>query len=131
MFGGRRDGGKARVVAGEPFRGDTLRVQLEKTRAADHGRLETTGERAELAAGLVLVATGQSKLEKLLGGIEGLSFERGRLLVDADGRTGHARVFAGGDLANGGKEVVNAVAEGKRAARAIHQSLMSPEVRHG
>jgi glutamate synthase (NADPH/NADH) small chain len=32
-------------------------------------------------------------------------------------------VFAGGDAANGGKEVVNAVAEGRDAAVAIHEML--------
>ncbi len=38
-----------------------------------------------------------------------------------EGATGRPGLFAGGDCANGGKEVVNAAAEGKLAARAIHQ----------
>jgi glutamate synthase (NADPH/NADH) small chain len=38
-------------------------------------------------------------------------------------QTSNPRYFVGGDLANGGKEVVNAVAEGKRAARGIHRFL--------
>jgi len=33
------------------------------------------------------------------------------------------RVFTGGDCANGGAEIVNAAAEGKAAARAIHEML--------
>ncbi len=37
------------------------------------------------------------------------------------GRTNLPRVFAGGDCANGGREVVNAVGEGKKAARGIHE----------
>ena len=37
----------------------------------------------------------------------------------ATGATGNARVFTGGDAMNGGKEVVNAAAEGQNAARAI------------
>jgi pyruvate/2-oxoglutarate dehydrogenase complex dihydrolipoamide dehydrogenase (E3) component len=36
------------------------------------------------------------------------------------GQTNLANVFTGGDCANGGREVVNAVAEGKKAARGIH-----------
>jgi glutamate synthase (NADPH/NADH) small chain len=36
------------------------------------------------------------------------------------GQTNLAKVFTGGDCANGGREVVNAVAEGKKAARGIH-----------
>ena len=39
------------------------------------------------------------------------------------GQTNLPKVFAGGDCANGGKEVVNAVAEGKKAARGIHEFL--------
>jgi glutamate synthase (NADPH/NADH) small chain len=74
-------------------------------------------------AELVLVATGQAKLGQLVAGIPGVETEKGRIVVDARGRTGHPKVFAGGDCANGGKEVVNAVAEGRDAARAIHEML--------
>ena len=44
----------------------------------------------------------------------------GVIVVDPEtGQTGNPRYFAGGDCANGGREVVDAVADGKRAARAI------------
>jgi glutamate synthase (NADPH/NADH) small chain len=43
------------------------------------------------------------------------------------GATGNPKVFAGGDAANGGKEVVNAAAEGRDAAVAIHTMLMGGE----
>ena len=39
------------------------------------------------------------------------------------GQTNLPSVFTGGDCANGGREVVNAVAEGKKAARGIHTLL--------
>lgn len=71
---------------------------------------------------LVLLAIGQNPLLSLLHDL-GLNFENGCLKTDASGRTNHQKIFAGGDLANGGKEVVNAVAEGKRAALAIHEDL--------
>ena len=46
---------------------------------------------------------------------------KGRVVVDAATcRTGNPKVFAGGDCVNGGKEVVNAVADGRNAARAMH-----------
>ena len=37
--------------------------------------------------------------------------------------TGNPKVFAGGDFANGGAEIVNAAADGVLAARNIHESL--------
>jgi glutamate synthase (NADPH/NADH) small chain len=40
-----------------------------------------------------------------------------------NGQTNIPNVFAGGDCANGAREVVNAVAEGKKAARGIHAFL--------
>jgi len=44
----------------------------------------------------------------------------GRLVADpATGQTGNPRYYAGGDCVNGGREVVDAVAEGKRAALAM------------
>ena len=44
----------------------------------------------------------------------------GRLVADpATGQTGNPRYYAGGDCVNGGREVVDAVAEGKRAAQAM------------
>jgi glutamate synthase (NADPH/NADH) small chain len=39
------------------------------------------------------------------------------------GRTSDPKVFAGGDVLNGGASVVEAVRDGKRAARAIHARL--------
>jgi glutamate synthase (NADPH/NADH) small chain len=75
-------------------------------------------------AELVVLAVGQSKLEGLLKAVPGLALDKGRVVVDPQtGQSGHARYFAGGDCANGGKEVVNAAAEGKKAARGIDQFL--------
>lgn len=76
-----------------------------------------------LPADLVLLAIGQSKIGYLLGDLPGITLDKGRVRTDAQGRTGHPRIFAGGDCANGGKEVVNAVAEGQQAAHAIHAFL--------
>jgi glutamate synthase (NADPH/NADH) small chain len=38
-------------------------------------------------------------------------------------QTGNPKVFAGGDCINGGREVVNAAFDGKRAAHGIYQTL--------
>jgi glutamate synthase (NADPH/NADH) small chain len=78
------------------------------------------GER-ELACDLVVLAIGQSKLRSLAGAFAGVALDkRGCVVVDGrTKRTGHAKVYAGGDCVNGGKEVVNAVADGRDAARAM------------
>jgi dihydropyrimidine dehydrogenase (NAD+) subunit PreT len=53
--------------------------------------------------------------------------DSGKLVVDDRGATGRPGVYAGGDGVNGGKEVVNAAAEGKAAAEAIHEFLTGGE----
>jgi len=87
-------------------------------------KLRRKGEHSFVVpAELVIVAAGQGKLNALLESLPGVDLDWGRIVVDDDGRTSNPKVFAGGDVANGGKEVVNAAAEGKRAARAIHAAL--------
>jgi glutamate synthase (NADPH/NADH) small chain len=78
----------------------------------------------ELPADLVIVGIGQAKLRELAAQFPGVALdEKGRVVVDeATGRTGNAKVFAGGD-ALGGELVVTAVQEGKRAARGICATL--------
>ena len=54
----------------------------------------------------------------------------GLLIADEDGRTSRPGVFAAGDAAQGARTVVEAVANGKRVAEAMHaymQSLPMPE----
>jgi glutamate synthase (NADPH/NADH) small chain len=74
-----------------------------------------------ILADTILLAIGQAKLGALASQFPGVAIDAaGRIVVDeATGRTGHPRVYSGGDCVNGGKEVVNAVAEGQRAARAL------------
>ena len=70
-------------------------------------------------------ATGQSKQQHLLEMIDGLDFDAsGKILVNENGRTSHPKYYAAGDAVSGGQEVVNAVANGKKAARAIAATLV-------
>ena len=48
------------------------------------------------------------------------------MVIDrATGQTTNPKYFAGGDCVNGGREVVDAVADGKRAALGIAAALSS------
>ena len=75
-------------------------------------------------ASVVLFAIGQEKLSELVSGLDGVVVERGRIVVDEGGATGRPGVYSGGDCVNGGKEVVNAAAEGKLAATSMHRFMM-------
>ncbi len=99
------------------------KVERVKAIRLDENKKPIAGTEFTLDADLVLVAIGQSKLVELLHGLEGLKLESGKIVTEANGRTGRKGYFAGGDGRNGGKEVVNAAAEGKAAALAIHAYL--------
>jgi glutamate synthase (NADPH/NADH) small chain len=72
----------------------------------------------------VILATGQSKFVELLQQISGIELNKsGAIITNSAGQTGNPKYFSGGDAMNGAAEVVNAAAEGKSAARGIHDQL--------
>jgi glutamate synthase (NADPH/NADH) small chain len=76
----------------------------------------------EVPADMVIVALGQTMNPALLKKF-GVRMANGLIQVDDRSRTSHPKVFAGGDCVNGGREVVFAVAEGKKAAQGIASLL--------
>lgn len=109
-----------KVVRNEQARVTALRVARTENKRA------VAGTEEDLAADLVVVATGQSRLTDLARAFAGVELDsRGRVMVDATThRTGNPKVWSGGDCVNGGKEVVNAVAEARIAARSMHAFLV-------
>jgi dihydropyrimidine dehydrogenase (NAD+) subunit PreT len=82
------------------------------------------GSEFSLPCDLIIPAIGQSPLAELLAGITGIQLDQSRVVVERKtGQTTNPKYFAGGDCVNGGREVVDAVADGKRAAIAIAAQL--------
>lgn len=109
----------------------TGKVQRIRCQRLDDTKKPIAGSDFTVEADLVLVAIGQSKLGQMLGSLSGITIDKGRVITDARGFTGRTKWYAGGDCTNGGKEVVNAAAEGKAAAHAIHEFLGAKGARHG
>jgi glutamate synthase (NADPH/NADH) small chain len=99
------------------------RLGALRVAATGADRRPIPGTERDMEADLCVLAIGQGRLGSLVAGLPGVVLERGAIATDRDGRTGHARVWAGGDCRNGGREVVNAVAEGRDAAVSIHAVL--------
>ena len=101
--------------------GKVTGIELEYTAMRD-GRLAGTGETLTLAADQVFRAIGQSFVADPLAGA--VALEKGRIKVDAEGRTSMPKVWAGGDCVAGGDDLtVSAVAAGRDAAESIHRAL--------
>jgi dihydropyrimidine dehydrogenase (NAD+) subunit PreT len=69
---------------------------------------------------MVVRAVGQKQATDFLRVVAGLEVRKnGTVATDGQHRTGNPKYFAGGDCVNGGREVVDAVAEGMAAGRGI------------
>jgi len=78
----------------------------------------------EIEADMVILALGQKAKGDFLESITGLEIGDNTITVNPETfQTGNAKVFAGGDCINGGKEVVNAAHDGKNAAYGIDKYL--------
>jgi len=85
---------------------------------------EVAGSRFTIPCDMVIPAIGQTPLLEFLQGCRGVKVDNGRVVVDsATGQTSHPKYFAGGDCVNGGREVVDAVADGKRTALNVAKLL--------
>jgi dihydropyrimidine dehydrogenase (NAD+) subunit PreT len=102
-------------------------AHLEAT--ADGSLTPMPGSDFVLPVDLIILAIGQATHTAFLAesgasSSRSVKLERGRILIDrATGQTSNPKYFAGGDCTNGGREVVDAVADGKRAGIGIAATL--------
>jgi dihydropyrimidine dehydrogenase (NAD+) subunit PreT len=83
-----------------------------------------SGSEFVIEADMVVMALGHEPLIELIAALPGLEHDGGRVKVDAaTGATTVPKLYAGGDCLRNGGEVVDAVADGKRAAVGIHASF--------
>jgi dihydropyrimidine dehydrogenase (NAD+) subunit PreT len=105
-------------------------IECVRVQAGSNGSLEKmSSSEFRIPCDMVIPAIGQSPLVEFLEACRGVRTENGRICVDRfTGQTSHPKYFAGGDCVNGGREVVDAVADGKRTALAVAKLL---ENKHG
>ncbi len=95
----------------------------------ENGRPQPTGEIETLEADDLILALGQDTDTTFLRQLEGIDFQSdGVVVVDSNMMTGHAGVFAGGDMAPSERTVTVAVGHGKKAARHIDAFLQGVAV---
>jgi dihydropyrimidine dehydrogenase (NAD+) subunit PreT len=106
--------------AGLSGEGRVESIVFAELEASEDGSLvPIAGETISLPVDLIVLAIGQGTRTEFLKDGK-VKLERGRIAVDrATGQTSNAKYFAGGDCTNGGREVVDAVADGKRAGVAM------------
>jgi NADPH-dependent glutamate synthase beta chain and related oxidoreductases len=112
-------------------RGHVAGLKLART-VSSNGKVEVLpGSEFVEPVEMVIKSIGEQKQIELLKKVfPALELDKKGVVVynRQTGQTNLAKVFTGGDCANGGREVVNAVAEGKKAARGIHSSLAGQKI---
>jgi dihydropyrimidine dehydrogenase (NAD+) subunit PreT len=110
-------------------------IELMKLAAMEDGSiLPEPGSEFSLGADLIVLSIGQGTHAGFLSEVQGqgtkIQLERGRILIDRmTGQTSNPKFFAGGDCTNGGREVVDAVADGKRAGIGVAAWLEAQHVK--
>ena len=94
------------------------KMQLGEPDASGRRSPVDTGETFVLDVDMVIKAAGQVPFEQLIVD-NGIMNSKGKIVINDNYSTNITGVFAGGDAVNGGKEVVDAVEDGKEGARAI------------
>jgi Pyruvate/2-oxoacid:ferredoxin oxidoreductase delta subunit len=89
-------------------------MELDET-----GFPQPTGELEELEADSLVLALGQEADLSLLDGVPGIEIEDGVVQVGPDLMTGHAGIFAGGDMVPAERTVTVGIGHGKRAAQSM------------
>ena len=123
-----------RVVARD---GIAAGVEFTRVEPGPGGRVDAVrpiaGSEFTVEADMVVKALGQVALVPFLDALPDLTHDRGRVAIDPGTRqTTVPGLFAGGDCLRNGGEVVDAVQDGKLAARGIHAFLeQSPRATDG
>lgn len=109
-------------------------LTVEKMLLDEKGVPQATGEFETMEADSLVLALGQDVDLSLLNGVSGLEIKDGTVQVAVNMMTGHAGIFAGGDMVPSERTVTVAVGHGKKAARHIDAWLKGtahqPEAKH-
>lgn len=100
----------------------TFKVEVMELDA--QGRPQPTGKFETLEADSLILAVGQDTDTAFLESVPGIEFKPDHtVIVDTNMMTGHAGIFAGGDMVPSERSVTIAVGHGKHAARHIDAYL--------
>jgi len=102
-------------------------LTVEKMALDATGFPQPTGEFETLEADSLVLALGQDVDLSLLDGVPGLAIKDGTVQVARNMMTGHAGIFAGGDMVPSERTVTVGIGHGKKAARHIDAWLRGTE----
>lgn len=106
-------------------------IFVDREEQEDGNYADVPGTEKLYPADSVLISVSQGPRNRIVNSTEGLSVNaRGLLLADETGHTTRPGIFASGDVVNGARTVVEAVAHSKKVAEAMDAYIQSlPEIK--
>ncbi len=106
-------------------------IFIDREKQEDGTYVEIPGTEKLYPADSVIISVSQGPRNRIVNSTQGLSVsERGLLLADENGHTTRPEIFASGDVVNGARTVVEAVAHSKKVAEAMDAYIQSlPEIK--
>src|SRR5215208_3507244 len=98
---------------------DGGRLVVERMELDESGFPQPTGELEELDADSLVLALGQETDLSLIAGVADIHVDGGVVQVGPDLMTGHAGIFAGGDMVPAERTVTVGIGHGKQAAHSV------------
>ncbi|MBP1777474.1 MAG: sulfide dehydrogenase (flavoprotein) subunit SudA, partial [candidate division NC10 bacterium] len=101
-------------------------IRMKLGEPDDSGRpspVPIPGSEYRIPVDTVVAAIGQSPNPTLQRATPQLITKRGKIVIDTTGQSSLPMVFAGGDVVRGGATVIQAMQDGRNAAKAIHAAL--------
>ncbi|MEQ1603365.1 MAG: NAD(P)-dependent oxidoreductase [Pyrinomonadaceae bacterium] len=115
---------------GIEFMWETTPVEIDGHSSVMGMRIRQGNSEFKIDCDMVIKAIGQTKTTSFFTDVVDIATDtKGRVIVNENMQTSDAKVFAGGDCANGGAEAVDAAQMGKLAAQGIHFSLTGETVK--
>ena len=104
-------------------------VLFSKVKKDENGNyVQIKGSEDFYPSNSVIIAVSQGPRNVIVSSTKGLNVnERGLLVADEQGKTSRQGVFASGDVVNGARTVVEAVAHSKIVAESMHQYMQALE----
>lgn len=111
-----------KVISAKGENGRITEIECIKTEVIDGKAVDLENTNYNMKIDTFIFAIGLSPEKELLEK-EGITLEKGLIVIDENGKTNLDGVYAGGDVTESKSTVCRAIAAGKKAARGILQEL--------
>lgn len=111
-----------KVIGAKRVNGHITEIECIKTEVIDGRAVDLENTNYNMKVDTFIFAIGLSPEKKLLEK-EGITLEKGLIVIDENGKTNLDKVYAGGDVTESKSTVCRAIAAGKRTAKRILENL--------